>query len=485
MHQSAITEEERLEHLKTTRAKIKKKLADRISGSPPAASPLIPRLTVANVTAAAADAAPIDASTAVQLQTAQVRIQELEAMMMQQDSLPSMGTMGGEVLPSQTTSVATLGRSEMTKEMRQKVAWHELYNSLIEDEKKRDVNNFEFYSKADIGSHARGTDETNIKDVQLDYETCCADLDHKTKKALRRLDTDGNGKISTAELLHAGEDHQHLRQKVIFFVIIIALIALLLFASCYLAVVLSQPITVTPGGQMAVPGAPEKGKILETADATEKIPVAFAPLLSLADMGRVNTITVSNLASNKVPCATCPTKMVITVDVANKISDTKAHFYRTQGITVTIDRGLIKVANIPGQGSTVFDACGSASCSSIKIAGMNVAALKARARSLGYLNFGRRGEEKKCSTASPEKKSFVQEHKKALIAGGVATAGIAAVVIAKKTGAKEFEGVEWTGFPKDDTPGNPGGDWPHGEASLMARAEAIKRSSAASVENIP
>ena len=91
--------------------------------------------------------------------------------------------------------------------------------------------------------------------------------------------------------------------------------------------------------------------------------------------------------------------MVITVDVANKISDTKAHFYRTQGITVTIDRGLITVANVPGQGSTVFDACGSASCSSIKIAGMNVAALKARARSLGYLNFGRRGEEKKCSTS--------------------------------------------------------------------------------------
>ena len=391
MHQSATTEEERLEHLKTTRAKIKKKLADRISGSPPAASPLIPRLDSTNVAQPQQPPPPpIDASTAVQLQTAQVRIQELEAMMMQQDSLPSMGTMGGEVLPSQTTSVATLGRSEMTKEMRQKVAWHELYNSLIEDEKKRDVNNFEFYSKADIGSHARGTDETNIKDVQLDYETCCADLDHKTKKALRRLDTDGNGKISTAELLHAGEDHQNLRQKVIFFVIIIALIALLLFASCYLAVVLSQPITVTPGGQMAVPGAPEKGKILETADATEKIPVAFAPLLSLADMGRVNTITVSNLASNNVPCATCPTKMVITVDVANKISDTKAHFYRTQGITVTIDRGLIKVANIPGQGSTVFDACGSASCSSIKIGGMNVAALKARARSLGYLNFGRR-----------------------------------------------------------------------------------------------
>jgi hypothetical protein len=444
MNPSATAEEEeRLERCKITRAKIIKKLAERASES--SASPTV------------------DSASLAQPQQSAATQFQLEAMMMHQTSLPSMGTIGGEVTLSTQGLVPTLDLAPtpaLTQETMEKMAYRDAYVKLINDEDTyANRGGHNFYSKADIGQHARRSDETNIDDIQFDFDTCCSDLDHATKKALKRLDTDGNGKISAAELLHAGEDLKNAWKKVIFLILVIVLVAALLFSSTYLAALLSQPFKVTPGGHMAVPGAPEKGKILETAEAKQRIPVALAPLLSLTDMGRVNSIVVSNLIwPDKVACSTgfndtgtgCPTKMIIKVDIANKISDLKTVFSRTQGVSVTVDRGLIKVANIPGKGSTVFDACGSASCSSIKIAGMDVNALKARARSLGYLNFGRRGEEQKCSNPAgkgngkaagkgkpvPEKQSFMQNHKKALIAGGVAAAGIAAVVIAKKTGAK-------------------------------------------------
>ena len=90
-------------------------------------------------------------------------------------------------------------------------------------------------------------------------------------------------------------------------------------------------------------------------------------------------------------CATCPQTLAMRVDVAKKLSDLKTEFLRTGGLNVTVDRGFIYVTNVAGQDTTqVFHACGSASCSSIQVSGMDVGALKARARDLGFSNVGNR-----------------------------------------------------------------------------------------------
>ena len=47
---------------------------------------------------------------------------------------------------------------------------------------------------------------------------------------------------------------------------------------------------------------------------------------------------------------------------------------------------------LPNQDPTkVFTACGAASCSSVRLNGVDVGSLKARANALGYSNTGRRG----------------------------------------------------------------------------------------------
>ena len=49
------------------------------------------------------------------------------------------------------------------------------------------------------------------------------------------------------------------------------------------------------------------------------------------------------------------------------------------------------MSRVPGQDpNVVFSACALATCSQVKVKGMNVAALKAKARALGYVNTGRR-----------------------------------------------------------------------------------------------
>jgi hypothetical protein len=139
--------------------------------------------------------------------------------------------------------------------------------------------------------------------------------------------------------------------------------------------------------------------IIKTAAAESDVPVALSPLLDIGQLSRVKAITLShfgtfssNDAQGKfVPCTTCGNVMVMQVDVAMKYSDTAARFVRTGGMEVTIEKGLIGVKNVPGGiPGKEYNACGKASCSSIKVAGVDVNALRAKAVAAGFIQSGDR-----------------------------------------------------------------------------------------------
>lgn len=134
----------------------------------------------------------------------------------------------------------------------------------------------------------------------------------------------------------------------------------------------------------------QTSRIAATATAEETIPTALSPLISLDDLGRVQELTVSNLgwfdaAKEYHPCTACPKTLVMSVDVALKWSDTKVDFVRTNGMQITVDRGIITVTKVPnGDPTKIYTACASNTCSSVRIKGMNIATLTKRAIQLGY-----------------------------------------------------------------------------------------------------
>ena len=69
--------------------------------------------------------------------------------------------------------------------------------------------------------------------------------------------------------------------------------------------------------------------------------------------------------------------------------DVLVKFKRSGGMVVTVDKGIIEIENVPGQDPYQrFVTCGKASCASVKIEGVDVAALTMRAKTLGYGNVG-------------------------------------------------------------------------------------------------
>jgi hypothetical protein len=136
-------------------------------------------------------------------------------------------------------------------------------------------------------------------------------------------------------------------------------------------------------------------KIISTAAAEERVPVAISPLLTVDQMGRVKEVVLSNLGSfgangEFTVCTDCPKNIIMKVDVAMKYEgELLAKFVRSGGMIVTVDKGIIEVENVPDQEpSKRFISCGKASCASVKVEGVNVKDLTARAVRLGYGNTG-------------------------------------------------------------------------------------------------
>lgn len=273
------------------------------------------------------------------------------------------------------------------------------YMMLLQDEEslRRDAGGMP-WDLVKAGSHAHDASKAELLDVQLDIERCCQGLPEEVQARLHRLDSDGNGKVSAAEILHAVHEKNEL-ERINYWLGWVSIGLLLgIFALTFVAASLLQPTDVIDGALAAYGANPKSGRVLQTAEAFQAAPLALAPMLDAQQLERVNHLSVSNLISTttKQACATCPRSAVIHVDMALKHSDLKAEFIQTGGATVVIDRGLITVFNFSNSEPGPYVACGSVTCSSIRVEGINIDQLQKRAQGLGYLFTGRRGLESFC-----------------------------------------------------------------------------------------
>lgn len=210
------------------------------------------------------------------------------------------------------------------------------------------------------------------------------DLPPSQREALRRLDGDGNGEISLGELLYIEQESRSFAAMIGWLGVLLIMVIGANFLVSLAASIMAQTMNVEKDFLM------KKGStsaIMQTAEAEQGIPVLLSSLLGPADIGRVKEITLSGFVdeSNKQKCASCPISMVLAVDVVLKYSDSFIKFVKTNGAEVTIEKGTILVTKVPGQvPSKVFSACGSATCSSIRVNGINLKALYLRAQALGF-----------------------------------------------------------------------------------------------------
>lgn len=144
-----------------------------------------------------------------------------------------------------------------------------------------------YYKKVEAGAHAHDHSQAHSMDIQLDFRECCRFLPAEARAALKKLDVDGNGKISTAEILHAAEEKRRLEWQ--FYTLVMAglLVCGCIFGSALMASFLSQSTTVSTQGFLVPSGT---GQIAQTVEATESIPLALAPLLGRDDLGRLQQV---------------------------------------------------------------------------------------------------------------------------------------------------------------------------------------------------
>jgi len=145
--------------------------------------------------------------------------------------------------------------------------------------------------------------------------------------------------------------------------------------------------SVVMDGTLVAKGSPHS--IVKTARAQQEIPAVFAPLLTNSQLGRVKLITLSNfkLMSTGLPCATCAQMVVLRVESILKYNRTTATViaYGSPLVRIVLDRGLIRATGVPdGVPGQVYSACGTARCSSVKVDGINVAALQQAATTFNY-----------------------------------------------------------------------------------------------------
>jgi hypothetical protein len=260
-----------------------------------------------------------------------------------------------------------------------------------------DVNTRHGGPSLDLGSDAVSSPIYVDESTGFHFRYRYLDLPPLELAALERLDVDNSGDVSLSEVLQAESENRTLGLQIVMLVCLILFLVGAVFLVSFAAATMAQT-TESVNGYLTARGAMDNGEILKTAEAEESVPVALSPLLSPMDIGRVNEVVVSNLGyfdeQNKYQnCKSCPKQIVMQVDVAMKFNDTLAQFTRTGGMEIIIDKGFITVSKVPFQNATqIYVACGSATCSSIRISGINTKALSARAVTLGYGNLGgRRG----------------------------------------------------------------------------------------------
>ena len=267
---------------------------------------------------------------------------------------------------------------------------------------------------------AGGGTETVVK---FDY-ALIPDLPAEQLQHFRAVDTNGNGAIELHELVDLQVKRQNYKQLVVYLaglliVLILACFGLSIAASIMVQATKANPShppppsqrvanplsspqeTAAKAGQMIPAG--EAINLVQTTPAEQNVPVAIASLLSDADLAKVKELLVSNLVMpGGQPCTTCGQGYIMQVEEVVHASDLKVTFKRTNGMAVEVDRGAITVSNVPGQNpATRFAACAKATCSAIRVAGIDVNAIKAKAKSLNFLNTGDRRSGAPCVGGGP------------------------------------------------------------------------------------
>lgn len=242
-----------------------------------------------------------------------------------------------------------------------------------------------------------------VEDIKLSLtDEALAGIHPEQVVALRRLDVDGNNELTLSEVLGGAQEKKDLNKMAWFFGVAIFVVLLSAFFLFWVAFGITNPIDVT-NHSLTAKGA--GGKILRTAEAEQEVGVALLPLFNRFQLADVKELTVSNFftvnanetaGATHTRCTTCPNALTVVVASAYKHSDTFAALYSSAPgqilpIKVVVSKGNIQVHRVPGQDpKTVFSVCALATCSQVKVRGINQEALKAKARKLGYVNTGRR-----------------------------------------------------------------------------------------------
>ena len=177
----------------------------------------------------------------------------------------------------------------------------------------------------------------------------------------------------------------------------------------------NMQVSTSASGPMLLGTGALANTVVQTAPAEQGAPLTLTPLFSDGDFDNIKEVSISNLfnATSGEACETCPKEIVMQVDLACNFWPVapKATFRGagTNGMEVVVDRGTVTVTGVPGQDPQArFSACTKATCSKVLIAGIDVGALRARAKSLGFADAGRRGLLPGCfSKASKEKSASI------------------------------------------------------------------------------
>lgn len=236
---------------------------------------------------------------------------------------------------------------------------------------------------------SKGFHANSSGDITFNYKAI-PELPKDVRKALSKYDVDGNGDVSLSELLHMSKSRDQLKKQVCFLVVLVLGLLAVLFGVSFVAASLAQK-TDSNGDSLT---APNSDMILKTADPKQTVPIAFSSLLDKANLARVTEVVISNLATRasdkSVPtmCTTCPKDTIMQVSMTRKYDDTHVEYLGTGNPPTVVDikKGLITVKNLPGfDPDQVFEACGSATCSTISVSGVDVQSLKERATELGFV----------------------------------------------------------------------------------------------------
>jgi len=229
-------------------------------------------------------------------------------------------------------------------------------------------------------------DEKDVLGEEVSFKYAnIKDLAPEALAAFRKIDSDEDGAISLSEMLHLMDKHHTVksdlgmsRRAVAFLALSLVILIASMFASSFTGVHFFKD---TKTDNQNLVAQDNSNDIIKTAQATVSVPLSLSTFLNTEQLTTVKEVALTNFQDAATPgqCAGCPAGIVLQTTIAVQYNETYVKFLATNGVTVTVDKGMIQVTGLPGFTNRVLGACGSATCSTVKVDGVDLAALQARA----------------------------------------------------------------------------------------------------------